>query len=167
MQKCLSILLLFLAACAFVPNATVRVALPPGDAVAADWAALGVSADLVAPDAFPPPDLVWFEGEASNNPAARERALGANAQVEALGRSAGLAAQWFAVEGERILPLAVQGTRVKGLWWNEAGWNRERVPELLSQLWSKKAQAVWARRPGWTPAIEATGPAAKVILLVR
>lgn len=225
------------ASCTLLPNSVVRVALPPGDArAAADWtriaAALpqtGTAVELVAPGSFPPPDLVWFDGD-FDSPAYQEGALGANAQVEALGREAGLAPGWFAVGGDRIYPLAwspwswwsirdgaeapspapadtaalaqwearrtgpafggtaeaaprltgiethrvwlpwttvkaspirvsltaepsaLVAARVKGLWWNQQGWNPHRVPELLAALWSKEVQAVWNQEPEWMSA---------------
>lgn len=111
---------LLTASCEFVPNSEVRIALPPGDAAAAaDWARVAavlaaepspLPVAIVAPDAFPPPDLYWFDGRL-DNPSFTD-ALAANAQVETLGRKAGLAPGWFSVEGDRVFPLA----------WNPWAW---------------------------------------------
>lgn len=163
-------LLLTLSACSLVPNATVRVALPPGDPeTAARWQALlqalpptrgAVPVETVGPGAFPPADLVWFDGDFAD-PAFTENALAPNGQVEALGTGAGLAPGWFAVDGDRVLPLAVSANRPVGLWWNQGGWNRDAVPGLLARLWSAQAQAVWARLPGFQAANTGVFPRAQ------
>jgi hypothetical protein len=63
-----------------------------------------VKVERVAPGSFPPPDLVWFDGNL-DNPAYRNQALGMNAQGEARAREAGLPPGWYAPDSDRILPL--------------------------------------------------------------
>lgn len=110
-----------LTGCSLLPNSVVRVALPPLDAVGqTEWKQVeaavkemaGVPAiEVVAPNAFPPPDLVWFDGN-FDNPEYLNQALASNREVEALGTAGGLAPAWFTLAGDRLLPLA----------WNPWSW---------------------------------------------
>jgi hypothetical protein len=59
---------------------------------------------------------VWFDGN-FDDPAYRDKALGANGQVEALGRQAGVLAAWFDPGADRIFPLAW----APWAWWTEPG----------------------------------------------
>ncbi|HTH12993.1 MAG TPA: hypothetical protein VMB23_01265, partial [Spirochaetia bacterium] len=74
-----------------------------------------VKVELVTPGSFPPPDLVWFEGN-FDDPSYRSRALGANAQVEDLARKSGLAPGWDAPDSDRIFPLVW----APWAWWKTA-----------------------------------------------
>lgn len=244
-----------MASCSWVPNAIVRVAVPPDQASArALWAAV-TGVEVVAPGSFPPPDLVWFEGT-FDSPEFRDQALGFNAEIEAQARASGLAPGWVTDTGDRVLPLAwspwawwtsdrpaatpghplvpyrqrdnwtalalvtsrsqgptlgqdagtavwsvwgkaaqeegkalvatealkvwVQGhhdrlwldwatvaspqgtglvpeeakvvaVRIRGVWWNAQGWDRDRVVGLMARLWSPEGQKTWAQAPGWLP----------------
>lgn len=216
-------LLTALASCAPAP---VRIAVDP-DASPTSWEglrqALGqavppVSFEVVAPGAFPPPDLIWFDG-AGADPGYLDHALAANASVEDLALAAGVPRAWFNPWSGRMLPAAwspwawwpdpdapapdpadrralaavraladgptlgagtgpgpatekngfawrrFSGTSSQGLpesarvvaaqavgfWWNEEGWNQDRVPGFLAAVWSKAVQQAWPREPGWLP----------------
>lgn len=107
--------LVVLSGCSLVPNSVVRVALPPGDAQALeDWKRVETalkpkqgapSVELVSPNAFPPPDLVWFDGN-FDNPEYLNQALAPNREVEELGTAEGLLSAWFTLAGDRLLPVA-------------------------------------------------------------
>lgn len=125
------LLLLLLTSCSLLPNSVVRVALPPGDTqAAADWERLtsalprdadDVPIELVSPNSFPPPDLVWFGN--SDDPTYLEQALAPNAEVATLGTAAGLSMAWFREAGDRLFPVA----------WNPWSWwqlrDGDRAPE--------------------------------------
>ena len=96
--------LVLVASCSWIPNSIVRVAIAPENTVArAQWSAVpGV--EVVAPNAFPPADLIWFDG-AFDSPEFQNQALGFNAGVEAQARASGLAPGWVTDSGDRILPV--------------------------------------------------------------
>ena len=231
----------------------------------------GPGVEVVAPNAFPPADLIWFDG-AFDSPEFQNQALGFNAGVEAQARASGLAPGWVTDSGDRILPVqwspwawwveagktapakperplipyrqkanltalavvvartqgptlgqdaaasvwSVWGTgprdegkeldesqalaawatgrydrlwlnwavarsapgfrlvpepasvvpaRVRGVWWNAGGWNRDRVVGVLARVWSPEVQAGWAQDPGWLPVngrVPLSGPQARV-----
>lgn len=153
--------LVVLSGCSLVPNSIVRVALPQGDAQALEvWKRVETalkskqgapSVELVSPNAFPPPDLVWFDGN-FDNPEYLTQALAPNREVEELGTAAGLSSAWFTLAGDRLLPLAWNPWS----WWTVEG----TTPPEPSEVDQRALKALVDRQGG--PALDG-GESPKVI----